>query len=50
MKTFISLFVIELKQKRYNENFYEIISWCFAPKSALHKHHFKMTDESLTKH
>ena len=49
MRAFIELFVLELKDKRYNANFTEAMIHVLDPECGLHKRHFEISDEDLQK-
>lgn len=49
MKALLRLFVLDLKNKRYNEQFYAGISFLFAYDASIHKFHFQIPDEELKK-
>ena len=49
LKAFVTLFLNELKKKRYNAEFYAAMVWVFEPNSSLHKYHYQISDEELKK-
>ena len=40
MEAFIDMFAMELKAKRYHEQFTCAMTWCFQPETTLHKRNF----------
>jgi hypothetical protein len=48
LEAFIKLFIIELRNKRYDPNFMEAMTWCFAPEASLHSHAvFQISEDEL---
>jgi hypothetical protein len=47
VKAMIGVFLHELKNKRYNANFFAAMTWAFQPDSSLHKYHYQISDDEL---
>ena len=40
MEAFVELFALQLRNKRYHENFTCAMTWCFQPETNIHKKNF----------
>lgn len=49
MEAFAELYVTELANKRYHEQYTCAMTWCFQPEVNLHKRNFQMSDDDLKK-
>ena len=49
LKAFLSIYLVELKNKRYNFEFTMAMSWVFNPACSLHQRHFQISENELQK-
>ena len=49
LKAFVSIYLIQLKNQRYNAEFTQAMTWVFAPDCNLHRLHYKISEDELKK-
>lgn len=47
LESIMDVFLVELQNKRYNQEFYCAVTWCFQPVCSLHQNNFQMGKEEL---
>ena len=47
MQAFVDIFVGELRNNRYDENFVCAMTWAFQSACTLHKNHFQLTADEI---
>lgn len=47
LEALVDLFLIQLRNKRYHENFVMAMTWAFCPQKTLHRNQFQMSETDL---